>query len=34
MTKYAIYFNQQWVGDHPAEWFRARGPLPGPSSTT
>ena len=19
MTQYAIYFNQQWVGDHPAE---------------
>lgn len=27
MTKYAIYFNQQWVGDHPAEWYAARGPL-------
>jgi len=24
---YAIYFNQQWVGDHPAEWFEGRGPL-------
>jgi hypothetical protein len=24
MTQYAIYFNQQWVGDHPAEWFRSR----------
>jgi hypothetical protein len=22
-----IYFNQQWVGDHTEEWFRARGPL-------
>lgn len=27
MTQYAILFNQQWVGDHPAEWFRSRGPL-------
>jgi len=27
MPKYAIYFNQQWVGDHPAEWFEGRGPL-------
>jgi len=27
MTKYLIYFNQQWVGDHTAEWFRSRGPL-------
>jgi hypothetical protein len=27
MTEYAIYFNQQWVGDHTAEWFRGRGPL-------
>ena len=27
MTEYLIYFNQQWVGDHPEEWFRARGPL-------
>lgn len=24
MTKYAIYFMQQWVGDHPAEWFQSR----------
>ena len=24
MTKYAIYFNQQWVGDHPAEWYQTR----------
>ena len=24
MTQYAIYFNQQWVGDHPAEWFQTR----------
>jgi len=27
MTKYLIYFNQQWVGDHTEEWFRSRGPL-------
>ena len=27
MTKYIIYFNQQWVGDHPAEWYDGRGPL-------
>ena len=27
MTEYLIYFNQQWVGDHDEEWFRARGPL-------
>jgi hypothetical protein len=27
MTEYLIYFNQQWVGDHPEEWFRERGPL-------
>jgi hypothetical protein len=27
LTKYAIYFNQQWVGDHSEEWFRSRGPL-------
>ena len=27
MTEYAIYFNQQWVGDHSEEWFRSRGPL-------
>ena len=24
MTEYLIYFNQQWVGDHPAEWFQSR----------
>ena len=24
MTRYAIYFHQQWVGDHTAEWFRSR----------
>lgn len=27
MTKYIIYFNQQWVGDHTSEWFQSRGPL-------
>jgi len=27
VATYLIYFNQQWVGDHPAEWFRSRGPL-------
>jgi hypothetical protein len=27
MTEYAIFFNQQWVGDHDEEWYRARGPL-------
>lgn len=27
MSKYIIYFNQQWVGDHSEEWFEARGPL-------
>ena len=27
MPEYLIYFNQQWVGDHSAEWFRGRGPL-------
>ena len=27
MAKYLLYFNQQWVGDHPEEWFRGRGPL-------
>lgn len=24
MTRYAIYFMQQWVGDHPEEWFHGR----------
>jgi hypothetical protein len=24
MTEYLIYFNQQWVGDHTAEWFQSR----------
>ncbi len=27
MPEYLIYFNQQWVGDHPEEWFASRGPL-------
>ena len=27
MAQYIIYFNQQWVGDHPAEWYDGRGPL-------
>ena len=27
MPHYIIYFNQQWVGDHPKEWFQSRGPL-------
>ena len=27
MSKYIIYFNQQWVGDHPEEWFIPRSPL-------
>ena len=27
MSKYLIYFNQQWVGEHSAEWFESRGPL-------
>jgi hypothetical protein len=27
MTEYLIYFNQQWVGDHTAEWFASRAPL-------
>lgn len=26
MTQYAIYFNQQWVGDHSEEWFLSRVP--------
>lgn len=24
MTQYAIYFHQQWVGDHPEEWYLTR----------
>jgi hypothetical protein len=27
MAQYIIYFNQQWVGEHSAEWFNSRGPL-------
>ena len=27
MMEYLIYFNQQWVGDHSAEWFQERGVL-------
>ena len=27
MSDYIIYFNQQWVGDHPEEWYESRGPL-------
>lgn len=27
MSKYLIYFNQQWVGNHPAEWYDERGVL-------
>lgn len=27
VSKYLIYFNQQWVGEHSAEWFESRGPL-------
>jgi hypothetical protein len=27
MANYLIFFNQQWVGDHPEEWFQQRGPL-------
>jgi hypothetical protein len=27
MAYYLIFFNQQWVGDHPEEWFISRGPL-------
>jgi len=27
MAQYLIYFNQQWVGDHPAEWYDSRGLL-------
>ncbi len=27
MPEYLLYFNQQWVGDHPEEWFAGRGPL-------
>lgn len=24
VTQYLIFFNQQWVGDHPPEWFAGR----------
>jgi hypothetical protein len=27
MSKYLIYFNQAWVGDHSEAWFASRGPL-------
>ena len=27
MAEYLIYFNQQWVGDHPEEWYVPRGPV-------
>ncbi len=27
MSRYVIFFNQQWVGDHSDEWFESRGPL-------
>jgi hypothetical protein len=27
MAEYLLYFNQQWVGEHSAEWFRSRAPL-------
>jgi len=27
MSKYLIYFNQAWVGDHTEAWFAGRGPL-------
>lgn len=27
MAEYLLYFNQQWVGDHPEEWYASRGPL-------
>lgn len=27
MPQYIIYFHQQWVGEHPAEWYDARGLL-------
>jgi hypothetical protein len=26
MAEYLLYFNQQWVGDHPPEWFEPKGP--------
>ena len=27
MPEYLIFFNQQWVGDHPEEWYVQRGQL-------
>lgn len=27
MAQYLIFFNQQWVGDHPEEWYQERGVL-------
>ena len=27
VPRYIVYFNQQWVGDHPAEWYDSRGIL-------
>jgi hypothetical protein len=27
MPQYIVYFNQQWVGDHPEEWYASRTPL-------
>ena len=27
MPQYIISFNQQWVGDHPEEWYASRAPL-------
>jgi len=27
VANYIIYFNQQWVGNHPSEWYESRGPL-------
>ena len=27
MSKYIIYFNQAWVGEHAETWIAARGPL-------
>lgn len=27
MGHYFIYFNQQWVGEHSAQWFAERAPL-------
>jgi hypothetical protein len=26
MPEYLLFFNQQWVGDHPAEWYQDKGP--------